>query len=129
MDLGKSAEEPERVWPLLVQAVDPPKSNRQVRNDTILRHGYEGVKEGKRGFSFRSTVRPEDRSQKVRVDRYVNDGMESHQYQGLYYQYQRIKGGSKRWPSEYVSAAHNWISLDNMTQVVNSGVTAKVKRP
>ena len=55
-----------------------------------------------------TTVRSEGRSQKVRVDQYGN-GVASAP---------GVKGG-------HVSAAHNRINFDTMTQVVNSGVTAK----
>ena len=52
-----------------------------------------------------TTVRSEGRSQKVRVDQYGN-GVASAP---------GVKGG-------HVSAAHNWINFDTMTQVLNSGV-------
>ena len=55
-----------------------------------------------------TTVRSEGRSQKVRVDQYGN-GVASAP---------GVKGG-------HVSAAHNWINFDTMTQELNSGVTAK----
>ena len=50
-----------------------------------------------------TTVRSEGRSQKVRVDQYGN-GVASAP---------GVKGG-------HVSAAHNWINFDTMTQVLNS---------
>ena len=55
-----------------------------------------------------TTVRSECRSQKVRGDQYSN-GVASAP---------GVKGA-------HVSAAHNWINFDTMTQVLNSGVTAK----
>ena len=55
-----------------------------------------------------TTVRSEGKSQKVRVDQYGN-GVASAP---------GVKGG-------HVSAAHNWINFDTMTQVLNSGVPAK----
>ena len=53
-------------------------------------------------------IRRQIRSQKVQVDQYGN-GVAS---------VPGVKGG-------HVSAAHNWINFDTMTQVVNSGVMAK----
>ena len=55
-----------------------------------------------------TTVRSEGRSQKVRLDQFGN-GVASAP---------GVKGG-------HVSAAHNWINFDTMTQVLNSGVTEK----
>ncbi len=51
-----------------------------------------------------TTVRSEGRFQKVRVDQYGNGVASAPE----------VKGG-------HVSAAHNWINFDTMTQVLNSG--------
>ena len=51
-----------------------------------------------------TTVRSEERSQKVRVDQYSS--------------------GVASAPGGHVSAVHNWINFDAMTQVLNSGVLA-----